>query len=256
MSDADLSSCRTKVARAKQKLDALQAQVGPFLDSRPYRVEVEQPPGKFIATVRIDRPPDPDWAVDAGEVANDVRSALDYLVFQLAIDNGANPRQDRTQFPIFLDDTEYRKGGRRSHRERMLAGVSTRHRRDIDNLQPYQRGRQAAPDDPLALLRSISDRDKHREPHVTLSVMGTMTVKFPYTPEAGRPFFRVHFPTPKPLKDGERIADWDSPESVPGIEVGIEPIGRDPDFNVAFEGDSDRASSPWTTSTGSSSTSR
>lgn len=72
----------------------------------------------------IDETPDEEWAVDLGEIGTNARAALDHLVYQLAIDNGSDPSKgSRTQFPIFLDEPEYRRGGNRSHRERMLKGA-------------------------------------------------------------------------------------------------------------------------------------
>jgi hypothetical protein len=230
MSDADLSGCRAKLARSKEKLDTLKTNVADFLEDHPYRVEYERPPGRFVARLRIERAPPTEWGLDAGEVASDTRAALDYLVFQLAIDNGADPTTSRTQFPIFLDEGEYRKGGGKSHRERMLEGVARPHRQMIDGYQPYQRGQQAAANDPLAILRSISDREKHRELHAVLAAMGTLTLKMPHA--QGTFFARLRFHGPQPLTDGVILSDGKQPEWGGDVEVGEEP-----DFTVAFKGD-------------------
>lgn len=58
----------------------------------------------------------------------------------------------------------------------MLKGVATRFRRIIDDVQPYQRGRRAYRD-PLAVLSTISNRDKHNDVYVCVAAAETFTVK-------------------------------------------------------------------------------
>lgn len=95
---------------------------------------------------------------------------LDQLVWQLVLANGNDPRTLHTQFPIATDFSVYAKG-KRPTRERMLAGVSRRHRRMIDDVQPYQAGRQAS-QHPLFALNQIVNNEKHRAGH---TVLGTAT---------------------------------------------------------------------------------
>jgi hypothetical protein len=193
---AHLTAARAKLARAKQKFDAVNDEIRAFLDSEPYGLVPVGPDtgtGEFDSQVHslmskhanlvgfvnigpgiptselsglqfvVHQTPSVDWGLDVGDIGVNARSSLDFLVYQLAIANGVPPGKCvRTQFPIFLNAADYRHG-KRSHRERMLAGVAPKHKRFIDNLQPFQRGVQQARNDPLAILKALTDRDKHRD---------------------------------------------------------------------------------------------
>jgi len=167
---ADLTAVRQKLARAKNKLDALSKEAAAYLDPAPYRFVVETRGYTEAITCRIDRPPNPDWAHELAEIAYQARSSLDLLIRQLVIDSGNVPKRG-TQFPIFIARNEYTtKRGRESPRDRMLKGVATRHRRVIDNLQPYQRARKAH-EDPLAVLQAVSNRDKHNDIYTAVAAV-------------------------------------------------------------------------------------
>jgi hypothetical protein len=170
---ADLDSCRARVARAKDKLNALNARIDQFLAEDHYAIVVERDDdGRDVAVFRTNREVPVDWGDDAGEIVDALRSALDHLVYQLAIDSQIIEvtESTRTQFPIFVDHGDYTRGGRRSWREQMLVGVASKHRHIIDNLQPYQR-RNRSGHDPLELLRGLSDPNKHRTRIVPLAYM-------------------------------------------------------------------------------------
>ena len=84
-----------------------------------------------------------------GEIAYNLRAALDYLVYELARhDSGAI--QQGTQFPIC--DFKSRFDGMR---DRFLVGVNAAHRTAIEGLQPYSGCYWTA------ILRDISNPDKH-----------------------------------------------------------------------------------------------
>lgn len=237
-SRADLTGCREKLARAKEKLDSLKFDTTNYIAGRPYEVTNEIAGDTSRLRFTLKQPLRRSWGVDAGEIATGVRSALDYLVYQLAIDSGANPRTGRTQFPIFLSEEDYRKGGRKSHRERMLAGVAQRHRRQIDKLQPFHRGVQAAVNDPLTVLRAVSDHEKHKDLHVTVAVMQTLTLRMAHP--GGTAYYRMHFAEAEPLNDGQVIFEMplsEVPPPPPGTEFGIEGTGRTPDFDIGYVGD-------------------
>jgi hypothetical protein len=92
------------------------------------------------------------FGIRIGEIAYNLRAAMDYLVFHLAeLDSGS--RQDGTQFPI--------EGTAKSFRFRVnkgwLKGVNAAHVAKIEALQPYNGC------DWSRRLQSISNPDKHRE---------------------------------------------------------------------------------------------
>ena len=91
------------------------------------------------------------FSVIVGEICYNLRSALDYMVYELAVlDSGADV--EGTQFPI--EDKkkgfEWRVGGG------WLKGLNTAHLALVENLQPYSGC------DWTSKLRDLSNPDKHR----------------------------------------------------------------------------------------------
>ena len=85
-----------------------------------------------------------------GEIFYNLRTAMDYLVFELAkLDSGAE--QSRTQFPIESDPNIFR-----GNAPRLLVGLNAAHVTAIERLQPYNGCKWTA------RLRDCSNPDKHR----------------------------------------------------------------------------------------------
>jgi hypothetical protein len=147
--------------------------------------------------------------MDLGEMADNTRAALNHLAFQLVVVNGADPNQGRVQFPIFeVKEDYFGNGGMRSNREKMLAGIAAKDRKVIDKAQPYNLGADAF-DHPLAILRSLTDRHKHREQHVGAMAIEEITTM--YTTDsnpgvAGIGFGMGNVENPDPLVDGHVLA--------------------------------------------------
>jgi hypothetical protein len=118
----------------------------------------------------------------AGDVLNNLRPTLDYLVYALAyLDSGGKP-QDGTQFPI-CDKASFFK----EKKSVWLKGLSPEHVAAIEGLQPYDGRKEQIW---LRWLRDLSNPDKHRH----LSVMAT---------EVGGGFEVLD--KPKPLRKAKRI---------------------------------------------------
>ncbi len=98
-----------------------------------------------------------------GDVVHNIRSALDHLVYQLALINaGGNvARPDRTQFPIRDSRSRFDQAAATD-----LAEVAPNHRDVIEGFQPYhpmEENIAVGPYfHPLAMLRDLSNTDKHR----------------------------------------------------------------------------------------------
>lgn len=211
---ADLDGVRRKLARAKSKLDALKTEVDAYMDPPPFQIAVESQGNRQAIVCRVSRHPAESWADEMAEIAYQARSALDVLIPQLVIDNGGTP--GRTQLPIFVKRGDYMnkgRGGKKSNRDRMLDGVASRHRRLLDDVQPFQRGR-GAHRDPLAVLATISNRDKHNDVYVCVAAIGNPTIKLirPPLPPPDQELtirFGEKF-IPYPMRDGEEFfgVDW------------------------------------------------
>jgi hypothetical protein len=92
-----------------------------------------------------------------GEIAQHLRTILEYLVHRLAIlDSGVE--QEFTQFPV-----HDRPEGFRKSRKSRLKGINDAHAAAIEKLQPYNGH------DWTKRLVSISNRDKHMDLAVTLA---------------------------------------------------------------------------------------
>lgn len=86
----------------------------------------------------------------AGDVIQNLRSALDHLAFQLAEVNGHG--SDQTAFPIGKSAQDYE-----SIKTRKVNGISSTAVELIDSLKPYKGG-----NDALWRLHYLSNLDKHR----------------------------------------------------------------------------------------------
>jgi hypothetical protein len=94
----------------------------------------------------------PTIGVIVGETCYNLRGALDYLIFALAtLDSGSE--QAGTQFPI----EDRVKGFEHRKARGWLSGINPAHLAAIERLQPYKGCKWTA------VLRDISNRDKHRE---------------------------------------------------------------------------------------------
>jgi hypothetical protein len=163
--------------------------VGIHFDPNPPHRPVEKPPIGYPA-------PLPIVSILLGEICYNLRSALDYLVFELAkLDSGSV--QNGTQFPI--DDTPQLFT---RHILTRLKGISPPHVTAIERLQPYN-GCKWSP-----ILRDISNPDKHRE----LTSYGRSHI----VEIAGQSFFGI-VPNSRAKRRAKR------PD---GVEVEVEFIGQ------------------------------
>lgn len=232
---ADFQPLRTKLGRAKQRLDALRSAVDVYLEGSPCRIEDTQDGTSYSLRTYVDAPPDQEWAVDVAEIANHVRSVLDQLVWQLAVANGTDPTRSHTQFPIEVDHAAYAKGAR-PKRERLLAGVAPKHRRIIDAYQPFQASGDRTRH-PLYLLNKMANAEKHRAGHV---VLGTATACRAKVVSPNGEEIILSFKRAMPLGDGvDMLAVQNSPDpSAPDVHTKLELI--DFEIDVGFRSDSDR----------------
>jgi hypothetical protein len=222
-----------------------------------YRLVIEaDDDGRGVAVVRATRQIPVDWVNDAGEIVDGLRSALDHLVYQLAIDSQIIQVSEstRTQFPIFLDHDEYVRAGRgKSWREKMLVGVARKHRRIIDDLQPYQRHRPSkatvtvqtssvasagcstVTGDPLALLRALSDRNKHREPLRAYAFIPTAEIQ--WEDPSGVHGLKVLGNPETDREDGDIVINAPIVTLPDGTKHQTEIQVGEARFDIAFEGD-------------------
>lgn len=164
-----LDSVWLKVVRAKEHLDFLNAEVQKFWTLKPCEVITEKnlevidvatlKDSKKFFRFKINREPPTEWSAIVGDFAYNLRSALDHLVWQLALLFTSNPRRS-TEFPIFDTISSYQNS--RSGAKRKLRDVLPASHSIIESLQPYHR-RDWPEVEHLWWLHEINRIDKHRE---------------------------------------------------------------------------------------------
>jgi len=170
----DFSGCRAKLARAREHRNVLYEEIGPrfFMDKANlirFTGKFDQEAGYYIFKV-TDAPDLPRVLLGllAGDVVHNLRCVLDHLVWQLTlVKTGGREltgsRARRARFPIELkppDEGIENVVPEQFAKTDALKDVLPPHRAIIEGLQPYRR--RDPERDALAVLRTLSDRDKHR----------------------------------------------------------------------------------------------
>jgi hypothetical protein len=144
-----------RVDRAEKHLADLQAQLDGFrqryLDAATIYFNADSSEHARVLHPRLTPESEPILAILIGEICYNLRSALDYLVYELALLDSGNP-QENTQFPI--DDTPKKFNRNKEHR---LVGLSLDHIAAIERYQPYSGCNWSK------VLRTLSNPDKHRK---------------------------------------------------------------------------------------------
>jgi hypothetical protein len=225
-----LDGCRAKIERALLHLREFGDRVRNFTDQAPYKVRGEHNPETnevvFVAEANHDCPPIPlDLSLIAGEVAHQLRSALDHLIWQLVLAHtGQAPQGTKSGFPIFKTEAgfEQRAGS-------MIAGVSDRAAERIRGAQPYHLGADA--ESALTwVIHELNNTDKHRL--IPVAVEHTSVGSVAMTTDEGvvSEILPWQEHVREPLHDGVEIARVQIPEGSSGARFDI-PLG----FDVAFE---------------------
>ncbi len=153
-----------KCNRANTQFEDLSREVAKFIVSRPYfvRIEKKPEPGQWRILARCESCPI-DWGLMVGEIANNTRSALDYIVSRASNEPSSSPKRKALGFPICHNCGEF-------HDKRVssrLRGIDSNMVSLIESFQPYKGG---GVDDPLNLLNKINNSDKHHAIQTTVAV--------------------------------------------------------------------------------------
>jgi hypothetical protein len=178
-----LDGPRAKIKRADRQVKALQASFQKFFKDHPCTVTIAEFDKKAgHHKLRIHGVPSslPDeWGVLIGEIAHNLRSALDLLAWQLVLLSGNSPTR-QTEFPVFTvgRTKRKRKGKLIPHfcvkgGLRCLIGMRRRFKARIKEFQPYKR-RNKGSRSALYLLHELNIADKHRLITVLTTVVGGM----------------------------------------------------------------------------------
>ena len=160
-----LSEAAEKIKRASRHLEVLHSEIRRFTESDPkpfhFVPEIDQSSSRYLLRVKIDREPPSEWSLIAGDFVQNLRASLDYLVWQLVVDNDREPARTNA-FPLF--DRRPPQNPKNRHRQRWeanLAGVSSAAVGFIESCQPFN-GADGPDVHVLSALRELSNQDKHR----------------------------------------------------------------------------------------------
>ena len=134
-----LDDPRLKLSRAWQEFQTLSDDIHRFNETDTCTIipELNAQTGECILRTKILKSPPLDWAVVIGDIAHNLRSCLDHMVWQLALSQTATPFNN-AEFPIFIDPSRYNKRGRVSIRD-----LTSTMKAFIEGLQPYHAGNAA-----------------------------------------------------------------------------------------------------------------
>ena len=159
-----------KIHRARECLGSLRSDIAAFCEyQRQWRtLKMESGLSNPVLRRFDTRESDPgyvpiDFPIRVGEIAYNLRSTLDHLVYTLALDNNEEPSK-QNEFPIFNEEAEYKR-----YAPRKLKGVAPDRCELIESFQPLRGGIGHH----LWMLHLICNIDKHRH----LNVVNTHTLE-------------------------------------------------------------------------------
>jgi len=156
---ASLEGSYAKLRRAREHLDALHEAGQAFMDGEPYKVTSQREGEWEVAYVEVRWEPPIELSTVFGDFLQNLRSALDHLMWQLVTLDGGTPG-GATSFPIFEkpEDFEGKRGRDRMH------GLSTAHQNALRQLQPYP-GHDSVRSRALEFVNFYARVDRHRVIH-------------------------------------------------------------------------------------------
>ena len=168
-----LDGLRLKLKRAWDQLNAIEIDLRAFVKSNFYEPRIEFDAQSQVLTIKvhIKKPPDPMWGVKIGEIIHNLRSALDYSIWELYILNNLRaPVAKQNQFPVFETEAGFNKRGM----GKFLDGIAPRAVALIKSEQPFPEcdgGTGEGIKSPLWHLKELSDADKHRTINLTATLI-------------------------------------------------------------------------------------
>ncbi|PZR65211.1 MAG: hypothetical protein DLM71_00110 [Chloroflexi bacterium] len=171
-----LHGARAKVVRAKEHLRSLEERVADFVESDPYRVvrDLDPQTGAHRRYAVIERQPPPELPLIIGDAVHNLRSALDHAIFEIATRAAAgrltHRQEERLFFPIFSNRAKYANSLPVKHTMELLPLEVQEY---VERRQPYNvdaRRRRARLNDPLCVLQSMWNTDKHRTLLLTAAI--------------------------------------------------------------------------------------
>ena len=156
----ELDGVNAKIDRARIGLRSLESDISVFCAFRRRQMIFDESQPFPPYSRRLDDHPrlPIDYPIRVGEIAYNLRSALDHLVWQLVLGHGGDPGPYNS-FPICKSEKQFREA-----RKRGLEGVAEAHCQLIEAFQPFQKEGDIGYH--LRMLNTICNIDKHRRLNV------------------------------------------------------------------------------------------
>jgi len=154
-----LESVRQKILWVKRHHETLIAEANRYFETKPCIVvpEEETETGRISFRVKITAPVPAAIPLIIGDLLQNLRSTLDYLVWELVL-AANNVPSEKNMFPICSTADAFNDQLRR-HR---LDGIAPDAVTEIERLQPYGIWKSCGPPNPLILLDALCNINKHR----------------------------------------------------------------------------------------------
>lgn len=163
MDAATITGCRAKVDRAETSIKELADDWTAWIATNPYpsRIDVDRDLGEYRLNFDFSTPLPPSLPVRVGEIAHNLRSALDHLIWCEAVEvlrrEPTDEEARKIAFPIWRTRIDFKKS-------QVQRYVSPDAWTIIERYQPYDRGKPKR-SKALGLLHWINRIDKHRLLH-------------------------------------------------------------------------------------------
>ena len=175
----DLTNVRAKLARSQEHAQAVKNEVQSWFDRHPYSVtkDTNADCTRYSLFLRVNEPPTLQrWTLIIGDCIHNLRCALDYLVYAVAVFEAKcepPPFERALAFPI----TDSRKDFEDAVARKSLGSISDPVIAVFESLQPYNRPHPTLPP-LLKILRSFNNADKHRLIKLVYGAVGSGEVGF------------------------------------------------------------------------------
>jgi hypothetical protein len=221
---ADLSGVRAKLGRADEHRRAYEELFHAFLETEPYSITLEYEPesGWHILRWQIERePPYEELALIFGDMLSNLRTTLDYLVWQLVLATGREPGR-HTGFPVARRPEDWP-----AQSSAALAGLDQEWVEEIQALQPYHWDQPEL--HPLAVLDHVNNLNKHRFLPPAVLTLDRFDYLITVDVPVGERLESRDF-VDEPIRDGAELARVRT-ESGGRLEVHI---SERPSFRISF----------------------
>lgn len=204
-----------KLRRAQNHLDALQGSIQRWKDSKPYKIAWEMvSEGEtlyYLMKVKEQVPVPMEFSLIIGDICNNLRSVLDYILWQLWLCVDPSFARNVT-FPICDAPADFKANvGRHNN------GLPKNQIALIEGVQPYKTGNKA-----LAVLRDLNNRDKHRMIRVLALTARNESLELQTPPGyPGSGYIHYRLAERVQVKDGAVLGSLDFPSFLAGAEVKV-----------------------------------